>query len=77
MLSWRELIFDSASACFLRSFSTISGLALATNFSLLSFFITEFKNPLRYSISASIFLISSSTLMLLPSGTAYSVTPTI
>ena len=37
----------SASACFLRSFSTISGLAFATNFSLPSLRITEFKNPSR------------------------------
>ncbi len=35
----------SASACFLRSFSTTSGLALATNFSFPSFFITDAKKP--------------------------------
>ena len=40
-------IFSSVSYCFLRSFYTITGLALATNFSLLSFFSTETKKPFR------------------------------
>jgi hypothetical protein len=39
-------ILERASASFLRSFSMISALALATNFSFDSFTCTDFKKPL-------------------------------
>lgn len=45
ILSFNEVILLSASACFLRSLSTISGFAFCTKRSLLSFFCTDFKKP--------------------------------
>jgi len=45
--SSRELIFDSVSAFFFLSSSRTEDGAFCTNLSLLSFFITESRNPLR------------------------------
>ena len=43
MLSFKELMILSASACFLRSISRTAAGALFTNFSLLSIFNTPIK----------------------------------
>ena len=54
MLSFKELMILSASACFLRSISRTAAGALLTNFSLLSFFNTPCRNPSLCFSSASI-----------------------
>lgn len=66
------LIFASASACFLRSFSTTWAGAPLTNFSLESFFITDTRKPWAYAKSACSLALTSSVLTSPTAGMKYS-----